>query len=201
MKHAEKFLKENMLPDEKVLWTGRPTNVKTFEKPYTLGYIIRFVIGVLCIVFAIWYWTYAMAKDLGTSLPVTMTIIMVAIAAFLFITPFTLPARLAKRAMYAITNQRAMIIYNVNPAVARQRELSAVMGSSWETLSTGNGVIYIGEKTKEAPRKSRDLSLVVDMPDNELPLMFYSVENPAAVFATLTKVEVGDDVDEATTIA
>lgn len=201
MKHAEKFLKENLLPDEKVLWTGRPTNVKTFEKPYTIGYIIRFIIGVICIAFAIWYWSYATTKGLGTNLPVTMTIIMVAIAAFLFIAPFTLPSRLAKRPLYAITNQRAMIIYNVNPAIARQRELSAVMGSSYETLSTGNGVIYIGEKTKEAPRKSRDLSLVIDMPDNDLPLMFYSVENPSAVFATLTRVEVDDDVDEATSIA
>lgn len=196
MTSAEKYLKDNLLPEEKVLWSGKPTNVKPFEKPFGTGIIIRFVISVLLIIFAIWYWPYAMSHNFETSMPITMTIIMLAISAFICISPFYNARRLPRRCLYAITNQRALIVYNVNPAIARSRELSAVMGSSYETLATGCGTIYIGEKVKGAARKARDFSLIPDMPDEGMPLMFYSVENPAAVFATLTQCEGGEESAE-----
>lgn len=201
MTHAERYLKENLLPEESVLWSGRPQKVNPFEKPYGTAILIRFIISAALIAFAIWYWFYALGIGFDPNMPITMTIIMVAIDAYLIIQPFTSARRLEKRCLYAITDQRALIVYNVSPAVARTRELSAVMGSSYDTLTNGCGVIYVGEKTKAAPRKARDLSLIPDMPDNDLPLMFYNVADPASVFAILTKNEVHAEGEEAAATA
>lgn len=200
MTHAEKYLKENLLPEEKVLWSGKPEKVNAFEKPFGMNYVIRCIISAALIAFAIWYWFYALGIGFNVNMPVTMTIIMLAIAAYLTLQPIFSARRLASRCLYAITDQHAMIVYNVNPGVARSRELSAVMGSSYDTLSTGCGTIYIGEKTKAAPRKARDLSLIPDMPDDELPLMFYSVPDPASIFAILTKSEANAE-DEGETVS
>lgn len=189
MTHAERYLKEELNPGETLLWSGRPANIKTFEQPHGKMIILRFVISAALLAFAVWYWFFAAAQNFEINLPLTMTFIMVAISAYLCIKPFSEVSRLKKRCLYAITDRRAMIVYNTNPSIARCRELSESTDASYELLSSGCGNVYVGKKCKSAPRKARALSLSPIMDDDDLPLIFHSVENPAAVLAHLAAPE------------
>ncbi len=197
----EQYLNENLLPDETVKWTGRPTNIKLMEKPMSNFVILRWVISALLLVFTVWYWTFALAHGFEISLPVTLTVILVLVAAWVAVSPLISNRRAQSKCLYAITNKRALILYKTIPIITRVRELDTVTDSSYDTLSTGCGNIYVGAKTKNAPGKARDMAFVSDMPDDELPLIFFSVEDPASVFALLNAREARHEDEEGSMIA
>lgn len=173
----ENYIQSNLQPNEIVIWMGRPEEVRLLEKPFHIPILAKWIVSALLVVFCVAYFGFATHYGFDMMLTRNLIIGVLVIAAILVITPlFSL--RKLKNCYYCITNQRAMILYDMKPVIVRSRDLSRVRSFSYDLLSTGCGTLYIGERTKKSQWASREQSTSHDLPEEDMPLMFHSVRNP-----------------------
>lgn len=183
----DEYIKNSMLDGEKIIWTGRPQKVKLLEKPFQNSIFARWAVGAAILIFSVWYSSYAVEMAIEGDRVRNFVIILIAIAAVIALGPLWTVRKLQSKCIYCITNQRAIIFFAVNPIKMKFRMLEDVSSVSYEDLPNGCGTVYIGEKTDKARKMSRLQSTNANIPDQDLPLIFYSVDSPAEVCRHITK--------------
>ena len=101
----EQELREHLMEDEQLLWTGRPEAFDTFDRTnkasLIIGLIIKAVVALGMIV------TYVVAQDRESMKP-GIIIIVLLFAAVAIVNPFMVARRLRKRTLYGLTDKRVM---------------------------------------------------------------------------------------------
>ena len=173
---------------EVILWAGKPSGVKLLDMPYGTQIIIRWIIGLIFVVFGLWYQLIFLpgAANPGMSGSVFM-LVCFAIAAIIALLPFMDIYRLNSRCSYYITNQRALSLFraSADKHVLKEKKYADISEITSDTFAEGRGNIYIGTKMKNSVNRARAeiLSPPVSPEDggNERPLIFHSVAAPDEV--------------------
>ena len=177
----ENKIKEILQPGETVKWSGRPQNVKLMEAPYGVSFILRVVCAVLLVAVALWFNGPGAGVNMEPTQGMVFLVACVVIALYLVLDPIYVMNKMKKGTYYYITDQRVITCYGDDKKVKKikMRTLDELDEVSVDQLSNGNSLIYLGKKTKRAPRTVRTRFAFTDVQDKEeeIPLMFYSVDN------------------------
>ena len=183
----EQYVKSQLQNGEHILWSGTPSNVKLLEAPYTVGIVIRWVVAAALFAFCIWYLTFFPTVGVSSTQAVVISVIIALIGVYLVVDPIHVVAKLKTQTFYCITNQRVIACYKARPMKMKFRTLDELDEISVELLSTGCGNLYFGRKTKRSAKMARVQFAMSELQehDEKMPLVFYSVKDPEAVYNTL----------------
>lgn len=175
-------LKTQLADDEKILWTGKPEKINLLEGAYKSSFISRVIAcSVTACILPYLYYSSLLNKN-EMNIPVLLCLILIPLAAIVI--PVLEKNKLESKCRNVITNKRA-ISFCDDPSFAsvlKILELNDIESIDLDILSTGKGIIYIGEKEKNA-KKTR-LSAINGLKDgqgNINGLVFYSINDPYKV--------------------
>ena len=175
---------------EVILWAGRPTGIKLLDMPYGTSVILRWLIGVVFVVFALWYRFIFLSssENVSTNGNVIMLVCLV-IAAIIALLPYMDILKLKNKCSYYITNQRALTLIkgSSDKRIFKEKNLIKISEITSDIIADNRGNIYIGEKLRNSFSKARGsvLSPLSKQEDDEKdrPLIFHSVEAPIEVIS------------------
>ena len=170
----EQYVKSQLQNGEHILWSGTPSNVKLLEAPYTVGIVVRWVVAAALFAFCIWYLTFFPTVGVSSTQAVVISVIIALIGVYLVVDPIHVVAKL-------------IACYKARPMKMKFRTLDELDEISVELLSTGCGNLYFGRKTKRSAKMARVQFAMSELQerDEKMPLVFYSVKDPEAVYNTL----------------
>ena len=179
------LIKEDLNEGEEVIWAGRPTQIKLLDMPYGSSIIIRWIICLVIVVFALWYGLIFVtsAENLRVSSN-TIMLVCILIAAFIALRPVMDVSKLQKKCCYFITNQRAITIISGSTRKFKDKLFADVSDIAYDIIADDRGNVYIGPKLKNSQSKARVSALTPTMDSEEeknRPHIFYNVAEPAEV--------------------
>lgn len=185
----EKKLEAILQPGETVKWSGRPRDVKLMEAPYGTSFIIRIVCAILLVVVGV----VLVGPVAGAKMDPTQGVVFVCVCAvvglYLILDPIYVMNKMNKSTYYYITDRRVITCFGNDDKVKKMkmRTLDELDEVSVDKLSTGKSVVYLGRKTKRAPKLARIQFAFTDVQDKEeaTPLIFYSVEDLQGALSAL----------------
>ena len=135
----EQELREHLMEDEQLLWTGRPEAFDTFDRTnkasLIIGLIIKAVVALGMII------TYVVAQDRESMKP-GIIIIVLLFAAVAIVNPFMVARRLRKRTLYGLTDKRVMRSGAYDEAVPYEHIKSAKL----RTDADGHATLLCGPR-------------------------------------------------------
>ncbi|MEA4816726.1 MAG: hypothetical protein VB120_07715 [Lachnospiraceae bacterium] len=175
-------LKKQLLDGEQILWMGKPEKINLVEGPYKSSFIGRIIVcSVIACILPFLYCSSVGEKG-SISIPVLIALIIVPLIAIII--PVLEKNKLETKCNCVITNKRA-ISFCDDPAfssILKVVDLKNVNSIDVEILSTGKGIIYVGEK--ETNSKRTRLSAINGIQDKQgltSGLVFYSINDPYKV--------------------
>jgi len=185
----KELISEDLNDNEVILWTGKPAGIKLLDMPYGTSVIIRWIIGLVFVVFGLWYQFVFIpsAKNPGMSGTVFMLVCFV-IAAVIALMPLMEINKLKNKCAYYITNQRALVYIKASSEKRniKEKKYEDVSEISSDIIADSRGNIYVGAKLKNSHSKARGYVLSppgTDEEGKERPLIFHSVVDPEKVIA------------------
>lgn len=121
----ENQLRERLMADEQLMWTGRPEDFDTLDKTNKTSIIVGLVIKVIVTVGIILLFCFS-AQNGSKSGPGVYFFIL-AFAAFAVLNPFLIARRLRRKTIYGLTNKRIMRSGTTDNAVPYERIKKAVL--------------------------------------------------------------------------
>ena len=184
------LVQSDLNENEVILWAGRPTGVKLLDMPYGTSVIIRWIIGLVFVVFALWYRLIFLpsSENMSTNGNFIMLICLI-IAAIIAILPLIDIQKLKNKCSYYVTNQRALTLIKGSSGkrVLKEKSFNDISEITSDIISGNRGNIYIGEKLKNSFSKARGSVLSpVSKPEEDekdRPHIFHSIEAPAEVLS------------------
>ena len=120
----EQQLREHLMEDEQLLWTGRPEAFETFDRTnkasLIIGLIVKIVVTLGLII------AYVISQDKETLKP-GIVIVVLLFGVLAVINPFLYARRLRNKTLYGLTNKRVMRAGVYDEAVPYERITSAVL--------------------------------------------------------------------------
>ncbi|MBP5169073.1 MAG: hypothetical protein ILP14_07710 [Oscillospiraceae bacterium] len=146
----EEQLREQLLEDEQLLWTGCPESFNTFDKTNKPSIVFGLVIKALFILGILFMFLYS-AQNGGSKQP-GIFICIIAFAVFTVLNPFLIARRLRKKTIYGLTNKRIIRSGSTDNAVPYERIKKATL----DTDKDGHTTLLCGERAVDLkPRKWR----------------------------------------------
>lgn len=146
----EEQLREQLLEDEQLLWTGCPESFNTFDKTNKPSIVIGLVIKALFILGILFLFLYSTQN--GDSKQPGIFICIIAFTAFTVVNPFLIARRLRKKTIYGLTNKRIIRSGSTDNAVPYERIKKATLA----TDKDGHTTLLCGERAVDLkPRKWR----------------------------------------------
>ncbi|MGM9587200.1 MAG: hypothetical protein ACI3VA_06920 [Candidatus Limivicinus sp.] len=147
----EELLKESLREDEKLLWSGRPEAFETLDKTHKSPFIRSGIIAaVVTIALCVAYVILAKAKDVP--LKPAVLVIVAACGIFIILRGLLDASKIRKRACYAITDKRLIILTDS----AKSVEYSAIIAAKLDRDEDGHTSLLCGEDAiKARPWKRR----------------------------------------------
>lgn len=147
----EELLKESLREDEKLLWSGRPEAFETLDKTHKSPFIRSGIIAaVVTIALCVAYVILAKAKDVP--LKPAVLVIVAACGIFIILRGLNDASKIKKRACYAITDKRLIILTDS----AKSVEYSAISAAKLDRDEDGHTSLLCGEDAiKARPWKRR----------------------------------------------
>ena len=121
----EKQLREQLLENEQLLWTGRPEPFDTLDKTNKTSIIVGLVVKVL-IAWGILFLFFSSAKDGGGIHPGVIICILAA-TTYAMMNPFLIARRLRGKTIYGLTDKRVIRSGAMDNAVPYERIKKAVL--------------------------------------------------------------------------
>jgi len=181
-------LKNQLLDDEQILWTGKPEKINLTEGPYKSSFIGRIIIcSIVAFILPLLYCSSVGEKG-SISIPVLIALIIVPLIAIII--PVLEKNKLETKCNCVITNKRAMSFCD-DPAyssILKTLDLKNTESVDVKILSTGKGIIFIGQKETN-PKRTR-LSAINGIQDSQgltSGLVFYSINDPYKVCENFPK--------------
>ncbi len=168
----EKELREHLLEDEQLLWSGCPEPFDTFDKTNKNSLTVGLVLKIL-VTLGLVATFYISAQEKGEVKP-GVFVFIVLFAAFVAINPFLVARRLRKKTIYGLTDKRIIRAGATDEAVPYDRIKSAVL----RTDADGRTSLLCGPRAvKLKPRQWRgeaDASFinVIDEPEADRVILF-----------------------------
>ena len=122
----EKQLREHLLENEQLLWTGRPEAFETLDKSNKTSIMVGLVIKLVVTLGILLLYGMSARQDGGNIKPIVIVFIL-AIAAFAIVNPFLLARRLGKKTIYGLTDKRIIRSGSTDGAVPYARIKKAVL--------------------------------------------------------------------------
>ncbi len=153
MKNIEKCINKALLPEEKVVWTGRPKIRAIF---HSMDWI--FVLFGLCMIFACYIVGYLAIGNLNYVIRVSTSVPLAYYFPFVIVIPFFIFALylvigrkitmifVKKNTIYVITNMRVIIVNKCFGAKFRSIENTKIKSVKSLIKKSGYGSIYINIK-------------------------------------------------------
>ena len=169
----EQSLREHLMEDEQLLWTGRPEAFETFDRTNKTSLIIGLIIKVVVALGLIITYVASLDKD---SIKPGIVIIVLLFAAFALINPFLVARRLRKKTLYGLTNKRVMRSGAYDQAIPYERIKSAVL----RTDADGHTTLLCGSRAVNLKprlwRAEADASFINNAGEPEADrVIFYAV--------------------------
>ena len=121
----EKQLRDHLLEDEQLLWSGCPEPFDTFDKTNKTSIITGIVIKAL-VLLGILFLLFNGVRDNGSINP-GIIIVILAFGAFAVMNPFLVARRLRKKTVYGLTNKRILRSGAIDNAVPYERIKTALL--------------------------------------------------------------------------
>ena len=121
----EKELREHLLEDERLLWSGCPVPFYTFDNTNKNSIIAGLIIKIL-VTLGVVALFIASARETGESKPGVFVFIFL-FAVFAVINPFLIARRLRKKTLYGLTDKRVIRVGAKDEAVPYERIKRAVL--------------------------------------------------------------------------
>ena len=179
----EELISGELGDGEKVLWAGRPTGMKLLEMPYGAAIIIRWIICLVCVIFALWYGYVFVPASEGLNVNANVIVLVVIVIALVVsLLPLLDIIKLKSKSFYYITNKRAITLVTGSAGKHKEKLFSDISEITYESIAENRGDIFIGEKLKNSSKKARVYVLTPpNDEDNVKPLVFHSVVNPEEI--------------------
>ena len=179
------LIKENLNEDESILWAGRPTGLKLLDMPYGTSVIIRWIVGLIFVVFGLWYNFIFLPGSNSTGMNGNVfMLVCFLIAIAIALLPLMDINKMKKKCCYYITNQRAISLVNASSdkRIIKEKYYKDISEITSDIFADDRGNIYIGTKLKNSFNKARG-EILSPPPspgeDNlERPLIFHSIAVP-----------------------
>lgn len=121
----EQQLRDHLLEDEQLLWTGCPEPFETLDKTNKTSIIVGLVVKAL-VTLGLLVMFFFSTQNGGSRHP-GVFIIILAFAAFAFLNPFLIARRLRKKTIYGLTDKRIMRAGATDNSVPYERIKNAVL--------------------------------------------------------------------------
>ena len=121
----EKQLREHLMKDEQLLWTGRPESFEVLDKTNKSGIIIGSIIKILITLGILAFYIISNLEK-GSIMP-GIVVFILAFGIFSLINPFLVARRMLKKTIYGLTDKRILRSGANNEAVPYERIKSAVL--------------------------------------------------------------------------
>ena len=176
-------LKAALMNGETVKWTGRPEASKLLEKPFgTRLYITWAIAAVVLIVSCVLLMPTVVTSDIYRVECIALLIAVNFALVMLSFQPIFDLKRLENKTLYAITDQRVLVI-------SKEDVMSLVINDNTkiavENRANGTGNVCFNDAIGKNIAKSRVYSILgvkdIDGAKSVLGLVFYNVKNPDAV--------------------
>ena len=190
----EELIHEELNDGESVLWSGKPTGIKLLDMPYGSPIIIRWVICLAFIAFALWYrFIYIVAANSGMNGNTIMFVCLI-IAIVVAALPLLDIYKLNNKCSYYITDKRALILVKGSTRILKEKKFSDISEITFDIITDNRGNIYIGEKLKNSSSKARVsvLTPARGPEEGDSPLIFHSVTDPADIVDLFPALKAGD---------
>lgn len=147
----EELLKESLREDEKLLWSGRPEAFETLDKTHKSPFIRRGIItAVVTVALCVAYVILVRAKE--APVKPAVLVIVAACGIFIILRGLLDASKIRKRACYAITDKRLIILTDS----AKSVEYSAINVAKLDRDEDGHTSLLCGEDAiKARPWKRR----------------------------------------------
>lgn len=168
----EKQLREHLLDDEQLLWTGYPKFTETLDKTNKTSIIVWLVIKAI-IILGIMLMYLLSAQSEGAKHPGVFFFIL-AFAVFAVLNPFLIARRLRRKTIYGLTDKRIIRAGSTDNAVPYDR----IKRAKLRTDKDGNTSLLCGERAINLkPRQWRgeaDASFIDnhDVPEAERVILY-----------------------------
>ena len=147
----EKQLREHLLEDEQLLWTGCPESFDTLDKSNKTSIVVGIVIKALVTLGILLVFIISARQDGKSVSPIAIALIL-AFGVFAMINPFLVARRLSKKTIYGLTDKRILRSGSNDEAVPYERIKSAVL----RTDQDGHTSLLCGARAvKLKPRQFR----------------------------------------------
>lgn len=147
----EELLKESLREDEKLLWSGRPEAFETLDKTHKSPFIRRGIItAVVTVALCVAYVILVRAKE--APVKPAVLVIVAACGIFIILRGLLDASKIRKRACYAITDKRLIILTDS----AKSVEYSAINVAKLDRDEDGHTSLLCGrDAIKMKPWKRR----------------------------------------------
>lgn len=137
----EAQLREHLMEDEQLLWSGCPESFDTLDKTNKTSIIVGLVIKVL-ITLGILFLFWSSAQQKGGSIKPGVILFVLAFAILAVINPFLVARRLRRDTIYGLTNKRIIRSGRNDEAVPYERIKKALL----RTDNDGHTTLLCGSR-------------------------------------------------------
>lgn len=162
----EELLKESLREEEKLLWSGRPEAFETLDKTHKTPFIRKGIITAL-VTIALCVAYVVLAKIEEAPLKPAVLVVIAACGAFIIARDLLDASKIRKRAFYAITDKRLLVLTDT----AKSVEYSAINAAKLDKDEDGHVSLLCGnDGIKAKPWKRREAVLTGSCTDDSTGL-------------------------------
>jgi hypothetical protein len=180
----ENEIHDQLTPDEKLLWSGRPAQGFRLHQEDAMA----IPYSILWLGFSI-YWVVTVANMSAPLFSLLFGMVFVVVGLYLLLGRFCLNAARRKNTLYAVTNERVIIISGIATQSTKSLSIDTLSDVSLTEHANGTGTIYFGavpnwfwwQRSITWPGYTS-----VMVPSFEL------IENPRSVFQTIREAQHAD---------